>query len=271
MALAGLLPSVLIQSAPARAQSTSLYDRPVLIVDPGMHTAPIKSIAVDRADRFAVTGSDDKTVRVWSISNGELLRTIRIPAGPGATGKIYAVAIDPAGDLIAAGGLTLGGGEQPIYLFDRATGLMRKRIGGLRQTTNELAFSADGRYLAAAHGGKRGLCVYDRDSAWTEAFCDPDYGEGTYGLTFAQDGRLATASPDGSIRLYDRDFRLVVRSKKLVSGNEPFRVAFNPDGSKLALGYVDVPVVDLFDGHTLERLTAPSNDGLRDGGLNNVV
>ena len=61
---------------------TDLYDPPVLVVDPGMHTAKLWSQAVDAAGHFAVTGSDDRTVRVWSVADGKLLRTIWIPAGP---------------------------------------------------------------------------------------------------------------------------------------------------------------------------------------------
>src|SRR3954468_16109308 len=80
-----------------------LYERPVLTIDPGMHTAQIRSAAVDAAGQLrgpaavagagqvAGTGSEDKTVRIWSVADGTLLHTIRMPAGPGDTGKIYAV------------------------------------------------------------------------------------------------------------------------------------------------------------------------------------
>src|SRR4051794_5626429 len=83
---------------PARAL---LYERAVLVVDPGMHTAPITSTAVDAAGQFAVTGSYDRTVRIWSVANGKLLHTIRMPAGPGNTGRMYAVAITSDGTLVA--------------------------------------------------------------------------------------------------------------------------------------------------------------------------
>ena len=94
---------VVVANPAARAQ---LYEQPVLIIDPGMHTAPIHAVSADAAGRLAVTGSDDKTVRVWSLTDGKLLRTIRIPAGPDNVGKIYAVAMSPDGALVAAGGWT---------------------------------------------------------------------------------------------------------------------------------------------------------------------
>ena len=88
------------------ASPSGLFDRPVLVIDPGFHTAPIKRADVDAAGRIAVTGSEDGTVRVWSLEDGGLKRTIRLPRGPDDVGKVYAVAISPDGELVAAGGWT---------------------------------------------------------------------------------------------------------------------------------------------------------------------
>jgi WD40 repeat protein len=259
-----VLPALLFSALPsAMAQ---LYEQPVLVVDPDMHTAPIKSVGVDAAGRFIVTGSEDKTVRLWSPIDGKLLRTIRMPAGPNI-GSIYAVAMRPDGDLVAVGG------QQSIYLVETLTGKMTARIAGLPSGANSLAFSSDGRYLAAGLSGSNGLRVYDRDRQWAEAFRDIDYGgDRLWALTFASDdGRLATASFDGMVRLYDRDFKLVVPPRKATGGDRPFRIAFSPDGNVLALGYDGRAVVDLFDGHSLAPLPGPNLDGLHNGGLGEIA
>ena len=49
-------------------------------------------------------------------------------------------------------------------------------ISGLPANTDSLAFSPDGRYLAAGLGGN-GLRIFDRDEKWAEVFRDTDYGD----------------------------------------------------------------------------------------------
>ena len=71
-----------------------------------MHTATINRIAVDRAGRWAVTASDDKTARIWNLASGQLVRVLRVPLGEGDEGKLYAVALSPDGALVALGGFT---------------------------------------------------------------------------------------------------------------------------------------------------------------------
>ena len=50
---------LLLWTGAARAETPQippdLYDRPVLVVDPGMHTAAIRSASADRDGRWAVT------------------------------------------------------------------------------------------------------------------------------------------------------------------------------------------------------------------------
>jgi WD40 repeat protein len=257
----------------SRAALAQLYEQPVLIIDPGMHTAPITDTGVDAPGRIAVTGGLDKALRVWSLTDGKLLQTIRMPAGPENIGQIYAVAVDPDGALVAASGWTqwtTSTPEDSIYVFETLTGKMAARIAGLPGNAYSLAFSPDGHYLAAGLGGAKGLRVYDRRK-WREVSHDTNYGDAIYGVTFSANGRLATASLDGKVRLYDRAFRLAVPPKQVTGRGKPLRIAFSPDGALLAVGYFDAPAVDLLDGQSLAPLPGPGVDGLSNGSLSNVT
>jgi len=267
-----LLPTCLLAVLTGHvARAQGLYEQPVLVVDPGMHTSGINSAAVDAAGRFAATGGDDKTVRIWSLADRKLLQTIRVPAGPDNIGKIYAVAMSPDGNLVAAGGWTRDRGSD-IYLFDRGSGVMiTPRIAGLPNTIHMLAFSPDSRYLAAGLFGKNGLRIYDRDKHWAETFRDTAYDDRVSGGTFAADGRLAITSYDGRIKLYDGNFALIVPPQKAPSGNRPKGIRFSPNGAMLAVGYDDRPSVDLLDSYTLAPLPGPGTNGLNGANLASVA
>ena len=244
---AALLGLVALAFAPAFAEdqgakdATDLYDRPVLAIDPGMHTAAIRSQAVDAEGRFAVTGGDDRTVRIWSVADGKLLRTIWIPVGPENVGRIYAVAISPDGSTIAAGGYTeRRDGDRPnLYLRPR---VRKPDSANCRRSAGCHALSSRSRRTAATsppRSAAEGLRVFDRDKNWSEAFRDDQYGDDSYGATFAHDGRLATTSYDGRIRLYKYDpnsdspnFRAVRSAGQRAERRSPARCRFQSGRQK---------------------------------------
>jgi len=254
-----------------RAHAQALYATPTLVVDPDMHTGqiPFGAAAFDQAGDILVTGSADKTVRLWSASDGKLKHTIYLPAGPDDNGAVSAVAVSPDGKIVAAGGV---GWDNPrgsnLYLLDPNTGRMIKRLGSPNWIQG-LAFSADGRYLAAV-GSFRGVIVFDRRHDWAEAYRDLSYGQRSHGVAFRKDGWLATTSSDGKVWLYDPDFKRIANPDPL-SGAEPLRVAFSPDGKTVAVGYYDRPAVDLLDGKTLAHNRGPNLEGLSGGSLSEVA
>jgi len=235
--------------------------RPFLRIETGMHTAAIWRIDSDAAGHFLVTGSEDKTARVWDLASGQLLRTLRPPIAEGNEGKVYAVAMSPNGELVAAAGWTGYTWEEhnSIYLFERRSGRLIRRLNDLPEVIKDLAFSPDGSRLAATLGGANGLRVFHMPDGH-ELGRDASYGNDGVGAAFATDGRLVTASFDGKIRLYDRDLHLLA-SASAPGGKRPYSVKFSPDGRKIAVGYEDVPHVDVLNASDLHGLYTPDTRG----------
>jgi WD40 repeat protein len=239
----------------------------------GMHSTWITSIVIDAQNQFVVTGSQDKTVRLWELSTGRLVKIFRPPIGEGPTGMIFAVAVSADGRTIACGGLTKSESETSysIYLFDRESGKLVQRIGGLSYIVR-IAYSKDGRFLLVGMGKRGGIRIY-RTSDYSIAGEDRDYGDAIHGVDFDGSGRLVIVSKDGFIRLYGSDFKLITK-RKAPDGFRPARVSFSPDGSSIAVTFFDDPMLntklDVLSGKDLSHQYSPDTRGLAKGFLGPV-
>jgi WD40 repeat protein len=259
-------------AAAQEVDQSGLYRDPFLVLDAGMHTASIKAMDVDPTGRFLVTGSSDKTVRLWSARDGSLLSTIHLPSGPGELGEVDAVALSPDGRTVAAGGWTgEPAGRDRLYLFDRETGREVGRRADVDDVVLGLAFSPDGRRLAASLGDTHGVRLFASPSLAPLA-SDGHYGDSSYGVAFARDGRIATTSLDGKLRLYDPLLKLLRPPMPAPDGMQPFGIAFSPDGSRLAIGSARTTRVSLLDSSTLRATaTQPASAAVKTGDLSVVA
>jgi WD40 repeat protein len=245
--------------------------RPLLRLETGMHTAPIRRIATDAAGRWAVTASEDKTARVWEVASGRQLAVLRPPQDVGDEGKLYAVALSPDGAVVAVGGWTGWDWDKEamIYLFDRASGRLLRRLPGLPDRVCHLAFSPDGRWLAASLRGANGVRIFEATRG-EETGRDAAYGSDSYSVHFSPDGqRLLTTSFDGQVRLYAvNDGKLgQSTSARLSGGKRPYAARFSPDGRRIAIGFDDSTVVQVLDAKTLKEVARPSTVGVDNGDL----
>jgi WD40 repeat protein len=251
-------------TSPARAADSTA---PVLRIEAGSHIASIKRIAVDADGRWLASASLDKTLRVWDLSTGQLVQTLRPPIGDGQQGMLYAVAISPDGEWIATGGWTSPpGANESIYVFRRADGALVNVLPGLPDVVFDLAWSPDGRYLAATLGNGQ-LRAY-RAGNFTVLGSDADCRNQSYGADFDRTGRLVTTCLDGRIRLYAvgaNGLKLVRPAAETPGGRHPASARFSPDGSRIAVGYADAPRVDVFRADTLAREFSPDTSGVNAG------
>lgn len=238
----------LVTASVARAEDAPDFH---LDLDTSGHTARIADLAFTPDGEDIVSASDDKTIRIWDWQSGVTLRTIRGYLGNGSDGKVFAVAVSPDGKTIAAGGYFGASlGDKPPYgdirLFDFATGKIKAVLKAADYATYDLAFSPDGKTLAA--GGADGVVyLWKQDdkatSGWTlDKKLDADSWH-IDKLAFAAAGtRLAATTTDNGIRLWD-----VAKGEEIAlpADAEPLRdisvmaLAISQDGSLFATGSKD--------------------------------
>ena len=272
----GLLLAGTPNGVPPTAAQPAKPQAPILRIEPGVHSAAVTSVAADSACSRLVTGSTDKTVRVWGLppsasrSEGQavgpltLARTLRPPISAGDSGRVYAAALSPDGRLIAASGW-FGSSDKSsrdwVYLFDAATGEVARVLGPMPHRANSLAFSPKGDYLAATLMGGHGLRVWET-KRWQLVSADWRYTD-VAGAVFDERGDVLTFSFDGYVRLYPASAvatagnALTPKTKvKSRPGFKPRYISTHAASNRVAIAYLNSSVIDVLDASTLRPLYA---------------
>ena len=99
------------------------------------HGGWVNAVALSGDGRTAVSGSDDKTLKVWDVATGKELRTLE---GHGAL--VNAVALSGDGKTAVS-----GSSDRTLKVWDVATGKELRTLDGHGGWVNAVALSGDGR------------------------------------------------------------------------------------------------------------------------------
>lgn len=136
------------------AWGKSLAELPPAVIgsnDSEGHSAAVNCLAIEPSGAWFASASDDGTVKLWSLDDCRLLRTLE-----GHASEVQFVSISPNGALIAAmatdGMIRIWNGkpgDSPIVISMEAT---EPTLQPQAAVANWPRFSEDGRSLAASHG-----------------------------------------------------------------------------------------------------------------------
>jgi WD40 repeat protein len=190
------------------------------------HNDTVLAIAFAPDGGKAVSGGQDKTVRLWNIADGEELRCFE-----GHTDTVTSVAFTPEGHVLS------GSRDRTVRLWDPAACKELGKFTGHTDTVRCVACSPDGkRVLTGSMDGT--LRLWDIQT-FKEVCKFPRQDGGVYCVAFAPDGkRFASAGHDGGIRLLDAENG---KGPKLLKGHtrEVYTLVFSHDGKRLLSGGSD--------------------------------
>lgn len=131
----------------SHAASETSAPKPVLTIDPGMHSRWISSMVFDRGSGTIFTASQERVIRRWDALSGQQLQPIRVPSpnleDTDAASGFCELALSPDGKTLAAAS------GSDIYFIALPTGRMLRWISGGQYFCIGLTYSPDARFLIA--------------------------------------------------------------------------------------------------------------------------
>ena len=242
-----------------------------LKVLPG-HQASVNAIAVSPDGQTLASGSQDKTVSLWSLKTGKQIFTFF-----GQAGEVCTVAISPDGKTLVAGGfdntitswqletkalvcsffqrnspyshlgfvssivfsqdqkiIASASGDRTIKLWGGWTGELKRTLNGHLDTVWSVAITPDGQTIASGSADKT-IRLWSVDSYQPPRILT-GHSDWVTAVAISPDGNtLASGSTDGTIKLWNLPTGELLRT---IDGESSaiFSIAISPDGNTLASG-----------------------------------
>jgi WD40 repeat protein len=199
------------------------------------HNAPVTAVAYSANSRMLVSGSLDRSVRIWDADSGQTFRTLQ-----GDPGAVSSVAFLPDGHRIVSASLY---GDIDIWNADTGRQILPIQSASnvswvSSPSVRSLAISPDGSRLASASGGANPAVTI-----WSGTTGNPlgvfrphSRDEEFHSVAFAPDGKtVAAGTKTGTVYVWDT---LAGKLLHMLTdhGGEVMSVAISPDGKRLAAG-----------------------------------
>jgi WD40 repeat protein len=153
------------------------------------HGAECNALAISPDGTLLASGSDDRTIRLWRLPEGEPLATLK-----GHSGDVHGLAIAPDGSLLAS-----VSADRTVKLWSLPLGRPLASLRGHGEIVNAIAVAPDGR-LAVTGGDDRVVRVWSLAERKSVTAFDP-LPDAVKSLALAADGTIYAGGAAGHLRL----------------------------------------------------------------------
>jgi WD40 repeat protein len=261
-----------LESASQAANALAAAERAIAesVVTLKGHSAGVQSVAFSPDGKRIVSGSDDKTVKIWDAETEQEKLTLK-----GYSGTIRSVAFSPDGKQIVSGsddntvkvwnsvtgeevstlkghsgnvlcvawslsGNLIVSGSHKMKIWAAETAQLILTIKGGGSDVRSVAFSPDGKHIASGYPDANPQ-VWDSETGQLKLTLK-GHSRGVNSVVFSPDGNwIASGSSDNTMKIWDAE---TGQEKLTLKGNsEPvMSVAFSPDGKWLVSAAYDATV-----------------------------
>jgi WD40 repeat protein/tRNA A-37 threonylcarbamoyl transferase component Bud32 len=187
----------------------------------------VNSVAIAPDNTVLASGSDDKTIRVWSTETGKEQAILQAH-----TQFVKSVAFHPHDPNVLASGSS----DRTIKIWDWQQNQPIQTLAGHTNHVNAIAFSPDGTQIASASADKT-VRLWDLQTGCSTVL--KGHTLAVQAIAFSPDGtQIASASVDTTVRIWDLATQKQIQ--RLEGHTWAVRaIAYSPNGNWLATGSED--------------------------------
>ncbi|MEG4818115.1 WD40 repeat domain-containing protein, partial [Microcoleus sp. K5-D4] len=198
------------------------------------HRNSVNAVAVTADGKRAISGSGDKTLKVWDLTTGKEQFTLN-----GYTKSVNAVAVTADGKRAISGlcATTFPGryDDKNLKVWDLTTGKEQFTLNGYTKSVNAVAVTADGKRAISGSLDKKTLKVWDLTTGNVQ-FTLNGHIRWVNAVAVTADGKRAiSGSDDNTLKVWD----LTTEKEQFTlkgHSNSVYAVAVTPDGKRAISG-----------------------------------
>lgn len=213
------------------------------------HSSFVNYLAISPDGQTLVSGSADKTIKVWNLATGQEIRTLK-----GHSSFVNYLVISPDGQTLVS-----GSADKTIKVWNLVSGRELRTLQGHSSSVNSLALSPDGQVLVSGSADKT-IKVWNLASG-RQLHTLKGHSNFINSLAISSDGQtLVSASADKTIKIWNLAMGKELRTLK---GHSNFinALVISPDGETLISGSADktIKIWNLSTGKELRTLKGHSS------------
>ncbi|KAH0584862.1 hypothetical protein H2248_008140 [Termitomyces sp. 'cryptogamus'] len=214
-----------------------------------LQTNIVGCVAFSHDSKWIVSGSYDKSVRVWDASSGTEMQQLH-----GHNEEVTSVAFSPDNKSIVS-----GSSDKSVRVWDASSGAELQQLHGHNKKVTSVAFSSDGKWIISGSDDKSVRVWNVSNGATLKQLIG--HNKRVTSVAFSQDGKwIASGSDDKSVRVWDSFSGAELQQ---LNGHASYvaSVAFSPDGKCIVSGSDDesVRVWDASSGTELQHFNGHRN------------